>query len=332
MTGLPALAIALGDPAGIGPEIALKTALSEEVRRFCRPVLVGDRQAVALAAGSFAPDVALRPVMSPRDAAPVPGCVDLLEVPAFAPGELVPGSVTPGNGRAALAACAAAIRAAQAGEAHAVLAAPMNQTAIAAAGIAFDGYPGFVAQQTGLPPEDVFLMLCFDRTRIVHVTLHVSVAQALRLLTRQRIARAITSTDVALRRLGIAHPRIAVGGLNPHAGEGGLFGEEDLTVTTPAIDDARAAGVQVDGPFGADTMFHKAGYDAFVVMLHDQGHIAAKMVAAHRTAGLSIGSPILFSSVAHGSGHDIVGQGKADPTAMIEAARRLCGAETGLLR
>jgi 4-hydroxy-L-threonine phosphate dehydrogenase PdxA len=319
------LAIALGDPAGIGPEIAVKTALHPEVRGFCRPVLVGDPAAVALQIAAAAPGASIREVASAEEAELRDGVVNLLPVRSFAPGELALGSAAPATGRAALDACAAAIRAALAGEVHAVLAAPMNQTAIAAAGIAFDGYPGFVAQQTGLAREDVFLMLCFDRTRIVHATLHVSVAQALRLLTRERIARAITAADAALKRLGIAAPRIAVGGLNPHAGEGGLFGEEDIAITTPAIAEARAAGVAVDGPFGADTMFHKPGYDAFVVMLHDQGHIAAKMVAAHRTAGLAIGSPILFSSVAHGSGHDIVGQGRADPTAMIEAARRLFG-------
>jgi 4-hydroxythreonine-4-phosphate dehydrogenase len=317
------LAISLGDPAGIGPEIAIKTALSPAVRGFCRPVLVGDPQAIALQIGTAAPGATVREVASAAEAAPQEGVVDLLPVRSFGPGELALGGVAAANGRASLEACARAIRAAKDGEVHAVLAAPMNQTSIAAAGIEFDGYPGFVAQQNGLAREDVFLMLCFDRTRIVHVTLHVSVAQALRLLTRERIVRAILSADAALKRLGIAAPRIAVGGLNPHAGEGGLFGREDIEVTTPAIEDARAAGATVDGPFGADTMFHKKGYDAFVVMLHDQGHIAAKMVAAHRTAGLAIGSPILFSSVAHGSGHDIVGQGRADPTAMIEAAHRL---------
>jgi 4-hydroxythreonine-4-phosphate dehydrogenase len=310
---LPRLAIAVGDPAGIGPELALKTALDDRVRAICQPVLVGDPGVIAVhAAGAGLtarlPDVAIQP----RD--------------NFGPGEFTLGSVTAQNGRASLDCAAAAIAAARAGDVQAVLAAPMNQTAIAAAGIAFDGYPGFLARECGFAEEDVFLMLCFDTTRIVHVTLHVSVARALTLLTRARITRAILAADSALKRLGIPRPRIAVGGLNPHAGEGGLFGQEDIEVTMPAIADAREAGATVDGPFGADTMFHKQGYDAFTVMLHDQGHIAAKMVAAHRTAGLAIGTGVLFSSVAHGSGHDIAGQGKADPTAMIAAAHRLCAA------
>jgi len=323
---LPTLAIALGDPAGIGPELALKTALDARVRAMCRPILIGDAGVLAIHAAGAGITAQLVPRDRADQAEAAPGTVDLLPRHNFAPGEFALGSVTAQNGRAALDCAAAAIAAALDGQVHAVLAAPMNQTAIAAAGIAFDGYPTFVARQCGLAEEDVFLMLCFDRTRIVHITLHVPVARALALLTRTRITSAILAADAALKRLGIVRPRIAVGGLNPHAGEGGLFGTEDQDVTTPAIDDARAAGVAVDGPFGADTMFHKAGYDAFTVMLHDQGHIAAKMVAPHATAGLTIGAPVLFSSVAHGSGHDIAGRGMADPTAMISAVARLCGA------
>lgn len=320
------LAIALGDQAGIGPEIALKTALHPDIRALCRPVLFGDRAAVEAHARGAGIGSPIRAIPSAAAAEAAGDGIALVEVPGFAPGEFALGQVSATGGRAALSACAAAIRAALGGEAHAVLAAPMNQSAIAAAGISFDGYPRFLAEQTGLAPEDVFLMLCFDATRIVHVTLHVSVADALRLLTRERIARAVLAADAALKRLGVARPRVAVGSVNPHAGEGGLFGRDDLEVTAPAIADAVAAGAQADGPFGTDTMFHKPGYDAFVVMLHDQGHIAAKMVAPHRTAGLAIGSPVLFSSVAHGSGHDIVGHGRADPAAMIGAAKRLLGA------
>ncbi len=123
--------------------------------------------------------------------------------------------------------------------------------------------------------------------------------------------------------MGWAAPKIVIGGLNPHAGEGGLFGREEIDIIKPAIDAAAAQGLQVAGPFGADTMFHMQGVDAFVVMLHDQGHIAAKLLAKTATAALTIGSPILFASVAHGSAHDIAGRGVADPTAMIEAMLRL---------
>ncbi len=229
-------------------------------------------------------------------------------------------------GRAALASAARAIKAALAGDVDAVVAAPHNQTSIAAAKIPFDGYPTFVARETGMNHHDVFLMLAFGDTRIVHCTLHVGVAEALTLITRDRVGRAIRAADTALRRIGIATPRICVSGLNPHAGEGGLFGREEIETIGPAIDDAKAAGIEVSGPFGADTMFHRKGVDAFVVMLHDQGHIPAKLLAVNQSAALSIGSPILFASVAHGSAFDIAGKGIASPAAMIEAIARLAGA------
>jgi 4-hydroxy-L-threonine phosphate dehydrogenase PdxA len=169
-------------------------------------------------------------------------------------------------------------------------------------------------------------MLCFGDTRIVHCTLHVGVAQALALITRERVGAAIRAADAALRRIGIARPRIAVSGLNPHAGEGGLFGREEIETIAPAIGDAQSTGILAEGPFGCDTMLQRKNVDAFVVMLHDQGHIAAKLLAYNQSAAFAIGSPILFSSVAHGSALDIAGKGVASPAAMIEAIARLAGA------
>jgi 4-hydroxy-L-threonine phosphate dehydrogenase PdxA len=145
------------------------------------------------------------------------------------------------------------------------------------------------------------------------------VREALALITKENVARTIRATDAALKRLGIAKARIAVSGVNPHAGEGGLFGREEIEIVRPAMDQAKADGINVEGPFGADTMFHMPGFDAFVVMLHDQGHVAAKLMAPHAAAALTIGTPILFASVAHGTGHDIAGKDTADPAAMIEA-------------
>jgi 4-hydroxy-L-threonine phosphate dehydrogenase PdxA len=232
------------------------------------------------------------------------------------------GKVDAAYGRASLAAACRAIKAALAGEVEAVVAAPQTERSIAAAGVAFDGYPSFVAKETGTPVADVFLMICFDDKRVVHTTLHVSVREALALITRERVEHVIRVTDASLKKLGIAKPAICVSALNPHAGEEGLFGRDEIEVIEPAIAAAAKSGIAVTGPFGADTMFRKS-CDAFIVMLHDQGHIAAKLLAFNRTAGLSIGSPILFSSVAHGSAHDIAGKGVADPGAMIEAITRL---------
>lgn len=321
----PVIAIALGDPAGIGPEVALKAALDPRVRAACRPLLVGDRAALEAHAAACGLTPAISATERAADARFDDGSVALLERHVLAPNELRLGTVAAAHGRAVVDAARAAIQAARAGTAYAVVGAPHTEQAVAQAGIAFDGYPGLVARETGVDPDDAVLMLCWDRMKIAHTTLHLSVRQALERLTPARVRHTIQATDTALRRLGITTPRLAVSGLNPHAGEGGLFGREDADVIAPAIQDARAAGVAAEGPFGADTMFHRTEFDAFVVMLHDQGHIPAKLLAPNRTAALTIGTPVLFSSVGHGSALDIAGKNQANPAAMIEAVLRMAG-------
>ena len=323
---LPRIAIAIGDPAGIGPEVSCKAALDPGVRAICRPLLVGDPEVMARHAAAAALTAELNIVSDVAEAACRHGTLDVLAVAL--PGETAPafGINDAAFGRATLASARRAIAAALAREVDAVVAAPHNQTSIAAAKIPFDGYPGFVAAETGMNHHDVFLMLCFGETRIAHCTLHVGVAQAVALISRERVDHVIRSTDSALRRIGIPRPQICVGGLNPHAGEGGLFGREEIEIIAPAVEDAKAAGLAVSGPFGCDTMFQKKGVDAFVVMLHDQGHIAAKLLAFNQSAAMTIGSPILFSSVAHGSAFDIAGKCIANPAAMIEAITRVAGA------
>ncbi|OGA74383.1 MAG: hypothetical protein A3G81_14165 [Betaproteobacteria bacterium RIFCSPLOWO2_12_FULL_65_14] len=310
----PRIAIATGDPGGIGPEISIKAALDPAVRMICDPVLIGDRGALERQARLC------RLSME---------SISLLERKQLAPGELKIGEVRAAHGRAALDSAEAAIRGALAGEFKAVIAAPHTEAAIRAAGYAFDGYPSFVARTAGLAPEDGILMLCFGyegrELRIAHVTLHASVAECLKRISRETVLRTIRAADVALRKIGIEQPKIAVSGVNPHAGEGGLFGDEEQRLITPAIEAARRGGVAADGPIGADTLIQRAGYDAYVVMLHDQGHVAAKLLAPNGAAALTIGTPVLFSSVAHGSALDIAGQGKAEPRAMVEAITRLVG-------
>ena len=326
---LPRIAISTGDPAGIGPEIALKAALDPRVREICRPLLVGDRGVLDAHARACGLAPAIRTVLRAADASWNDDEVTLLERRQFAPGELHIGAIAAPHGEAALDSAKAAIDAALAGAVDAVVAAPQTESAIKLAGIEFDGYPTFVARCTGVAPDDAFLMLCFDsggaEMRIAHATLHVSLRRAIRLVTRDRVLRAIRAADSALRRMGIASPRIAVSGLNPHAGEGGLFGSEEEEIIAPAIGDAAKNGVAAEGPFPADTMFGKKGYDAFVVMVHDQGHIIAKTHAPQGAAALAIGTPVLFSSVAHGSALDIAGKNRADPRAAVAAIRRLAG-------
>jgi 4-hydroxythreonine-4-phosphate dehydrogenase len=310
MSGRIKIAIPVGDPAGIGPEISLKAALDPAVRAACDPVIVCDPALLerhARACGLKA-DVTILPCPQPETAA------------------LGFGITSPIAGRASIAFCAAAVKAAMSHEIDAVVAAPQNETSIAQAGITFDGHPSFVARQTGTDENGVYMMLCFGETRIAHCTLHRSVRDSIALITKENVARTIRAADVALKRMGIAAPKIAVSGLNPHAGEGGLFGREEIEIIRPAMDVVAAEGLSVSGPYGADTMFHMPGFDAFVVMLHDQGHIATKLLAQNAAAALTIGTPILFASVAHGTGHDIAGKGIADPTAMIEAVRMMAKA------
>lgn len=316
------IAIAVGDPAGIGPEVSLKAALDPAVRDACRVLLVGDADVLKRHAAACRIAADLRVIARPADGDWSGERLNVLDCARPDLAALDFGITSAASGRAALAFASAAIKAALAHEVDAIVAAPQNETSIALAGIAFDGYPAFVARETGTDEDDVYLMLCFDDVKIVHATLHRSVRQAIDMITRERIERAIAATDRALRRMGTAAPKIAVGGLNPHAGEGGLFGREEIDIIKPAIDAAAARGLAVNGPYGADTLFHRQG-DAFIVMLHDQGHIAAKLAAQKAVAALTIGSPILFSSVAHGSAHDIAGRGMASPAAMIEAVLRL---------
>ena len=282
------VAIATGDPGGIGPEISLKAALDPAVRAICRPIVIGDRGALEAHARVCG--------LSLRD-------ISVLERKQLDPGELKIGQISPVHGRAAIDSAEAAIR---------------------AAGVEFDGYPSFVARVAGLPPEDGILMLCFEyegrEIRIAHVTLHASVRRCLEMITEERVARTLRAVDAALKKLGCEKPEIAVSGVNPHA-----FGDEEERVILPALEAARRDGMRVDGPIGADTLLQRTRYDAYVVMLHDQGHVAAKLLAPNRAAALTIGTPVLFSSVGHGAALDIAGQGRANPRAMVEAITRLVG-------
>ena len=326
---LPKIAIALGDPAGIGPEIALKAALDPGVRAMCIPVLFGDRRVLNAHAKACGITAAVEPMMRASLSAPNGDAIALVDLEQFSETELRIGQLTAAHGRSALDSARAAIEAALAGQVTAVVAAPQTESAIKLTGVEFDGYPTFVARCTRTPVDDAFLMLCFDHhgreMRIVHTTLHVSLRRVLDLVTQSRVEHAIGAADSALRRIGISAPRIAVAGLNPHASEDGLFGDDEARIIEPAIATSKRGGIQAEGPFGADTMMQKAGYDAYVVMYHDQGHIAAKAMARNRTAGLTIGTPVLFSSVAHGSGLDIAGKNQADPRALVEAIRRVAG-------
>lgn len=324
-TDLPIIAFSTGDPAGIGPELCMKTALSKSVSEVCRPVMIGDPTVLARQQESCAIEIDFDGYEDIADIDWAAPGVKILMRHQFDTNPYVPGEVSAEAGHAMIDSVNTAVKLALAGEVAAVVSAPQNETSIHQAGIEFDGHPSHIARLAGLAPDDVYLMLCFDHIKIAHCTLHRSVRRAVEMITQARIEHTIETVHKTLAQIGTSDPLIMVSGLNPHAGEGGLFGEEETEFILPAIETMRDKGIRLEGPIPADLMLHRTDVDAFVVMLHDQGHIPAKVVAPYRTAAMAIGSPILFSSVAHGSGHDIVGKGIADPSAMIEAVRRLTG-------
>ncbi len=304
------IVLAAGDPNGIGPEIALRTLAAYRGRDELELGLVGPRNALQHCAESLGMHHLL-------ESARVHAVDDL------PPGDLRPGDIVASAGAAAVAAARRAIALARDGHYDAVVAAPHHETAIARAGIEFSGYPSLVASCCGLRAEQVFLLLIGGGLRIVHATLHESVAHALRRLSPELVAGAARAGVAALRRMGIESPRIALMGINPHAGEGGLFGDEDQRITVPAARELRAQGLRVDDPAGADVLLAARDHDLYVAMLHDQGHIPIKLLSPRRATAVSVGADVVFSSVGHGSAMDIAGQGVASPQAMIDTVALL---------
>jgi 4-hydroxy-L-threonine phosphate dehydrogenase PdxA len=235
------------------------------------------------------------------------------------------GKVSPEAGRACVTYATEAMRAGLGGSCDAVVAAPHTEAAVNAAGIKFSGYPELLAEVTGTPASDVFLMLVSPQYRVVNVTLHEPLRTAIARLDADLIERAIGAGLDAMARFGVARPKIGVCGLNPHAGEGGLFGEEDRAIISPAVARWQAKGADVSGPHPADALFAKRAHDVYVAMYHDQGHIPVKTASPHLGIAVSVGTPVLFASVAHGSAHDIAGQGRADEGALASALLTLAG-------
>jgi 4-hydroxy-L-threonine phosphate dehydrogenase PdxA len=318
------VALTIGDPNGIGPEIAVKAAvLCAEADESSSPILVGDEHVIRFYADQFAPGRQLlrygRASAGKQTLRYHP--VDTLAELAFKPGK--------GNaegGRATVAYVEAALGLVAEGHARSIIACPHSETNVNAAGIKFSGYPSLLARLKKVPEDEVFLMLVGAGLRIVHVTLHERLLDALERITPALIERSIRTTIDALRNLGIHRPRIGVFGINPHAGEGGLFGEDDDKIVVPLVQRLKAEGIDIEGPVGADLMLGQQGFDAFVAMYHDQGHIPVKVLAGRNSAAMSIGAGLMFSSVGHGSAFDIAGKGIADPGPVLRCIRLVAGA------
>jgi 4-hydroxythreonine-4-phosphate dehydrogenase/1,2-dihydroxy-3,5-cyclohexadiene-1,4-dicarboxylate dehydrogenase len=306
------IALSLGDPNGIGPEIVLKAldALRGEdslrVTVFGAPTVL-ERAAAATGLQALLPTLDLRPAG---------------ELPSAAAQW---GEINAEAGASAVASATAAIQACRAGEFDAVVAGPHHETAIAQAGIRFSGYPSLVARVCGQAEDSVFLLLVGGGLRIVHVTLHESVASALARITPELVVAATVAGVRGCRMLGITQPRIALFGINPHASEGTLFGPEDQQLVVPAALQLRAQGLDITGPQGADVLLADRGHDLYVAMLHDQGHIPVKLLAPQAASAISIGAGVLLASTGHGSAMNIAGTGTAQPGALLRSLRLLAG-------
>jgi 4-hydroxy-L-threonine phosphate dehydrogenase PdxA len=301
------IAITLGDPNGIGPEIAIKAANHFAHHPRIKPLLVGD--------GFVIEDTANRLGL---DATP-----PFVDASVLDPAGYAPGTLDPRAGKATVGYVESAVRLVNEGKADAIIGCPHSETAVNRAGIKFNGYPGLVADLTGTPRERAFMMLAAKDLRIVHATLHESVSAALARLSPELVMAAAEAIVATARRLGHGAPRIGVFGINPHAGEDGLFGDDDERITKPAVTALRARGIAVDGPVGADLLLSQRRHDFYLAMFHDQGHIPIKLISPLRASALTIGTPILFASVAHGCAFDIAGKGVADATGVIETMELL---------
>lgn len=277
------IAITVGDPSGIGPEIALKAARDPRVVAVCRPVLYGPH--------------------TPEDLKPFP--VGIVNAPAA---------------HAAYDAIVRATEDARSGKVGAIVTAPISKEALALAGYPWRGHTDLLAHLCHAP--EVAMMFWSDRLRVVLATVHIALAEVPSALTRARVRDVVMLTARALPAFGISDPRLAMAGLNPHAGEHGVMGDEETRVIRPALDDARLHGVHIGGPFPADTVFVRAArgeFDAVIACYHDQGLIPVKLIAFGRAVNVTLGLPIVRTSVDHGTAFDIAGQGRADEGSLVEA-------------
>ena len=317
----PILAVTLGDPAGIGPEITARVLAEPEATETARPLAVGDATALHRAVQVCGLDVKINPVASVSEAQFLPGVIDVLDL-GITPADLPWGRVDGTAGRAAVAAIETATRAAMDRDVDAVVTSPINKEAIWAAGSKHLGHTEMLGELTG---SDRFNTMFWVRgLKIFFATRHLSLREALDKITAPNIEHSIREAYTALQVFGTDEPSLAVAALNPHGGENGKFGDEEIVAIAPAVERARADGLNVVGPVPADSVFHQGlqgRYDGVLSLYHDQGHIASKTVDFAGTVSVTVGLPILRTSVDHGTAFDIAGTGKADPGTMRAAFR-----------
>jgi 4-hydroxythreonine-4-phosphate dehydrogenase len=322
----PVIAITMGDAAGIGPEVVMKALAHPELYGICRPFVIGDAarlRTAGQAAGGNAARLAVCPVGGPEQGHYAPGTVDCLDL-GLVPQDLPWGRLSASAGEAAFQFIRTATELAMAGRVDAICTAPLNKEALHLAGHRYPGHTEMLAALTGTP--EVSMMLMTPHLRVIHVTTHVGLVDAIERIEPGLVERTIARGHMTLVRAGIAAPRIGVCGINPHAGEHGLFGRgEEETKIAPAVARCRARGWDVTGPLPADTLFFRAGrgdFDLVVAMYHDQGHGPVKVLGIEAGVNVTVGLPVVRTSVDHGTAFDIAGTGLADERSLLEALRQ----------
>ncbi|MCA1719390.1 MAG: 4-hydroxythreonine-4-phosphate dehydrogenase PdxA [Actinobacteria bacterium] len=320
------VAVTMGDPAGIGPEIIARTFAEEGFQDENRAFVVGDAGILRRAVDLLGLPLSVNEVEKPEEALFEPGSVDVLQVVEL-PEDLPFGELDARAGAAAFEYVRKATELALEGSVGAVATAPLNKEAMHLGGFKYPGHTEILAELTDT--KDYAMMLVTEELRVIHVSTHVSLREAIGRVSKERVLTVIHLARDALAKIGVEEPKIAIAGLNPHAGENGLFGDEDAERIAPAVDEAREEGIDVTGPHPPDTVFAKARkgeFDIVVVQYHDQGHIPIKLMGFEGGVNVTVGLPFFRTSVDHGTAFDIAGTGKADHTSMrtaIELAREL---------
>jgi 4-hydroxythreonine-4-phosphate dehydrogenase len=318
----PLLAITMGDAAGSGPEIITKTLVKAEVRKLCRPVVIGDAEVMKEAFTFTKAPGRVKAIKNRAEASYEDDTIEVIDLHNIELSDLTRGRVDPMAGKAAYEYIKLATEMTLAGESDAIVTSAINKEALNKAGYHYDGHTQLLAELCGA--TDVTMMLVTDNLRVSHVSTHVSLQEAIERVRSPRILTVLRLTSEAVQQMGIAEPKIAVAGLNPHSGEGGLFGDEETKYITPAIEEARGQGMQVTGPLPPDSVFlrtYEGQFDAAIAMYHDQGHIAVKMLGITHGVNVTLGLPIIRTSVEHGTNFGKAGKGTADPTSLIDAIK-----------
>lgn len=318
----PLIGIPMGDPAGIGPEIVVKTIASKEANEFGDMVVIGDRRILAEAAAFSNVSLDIRVIDDLSQAEHRQGVLNLLQRGELDYASFKHGLIQGQCGQAAFEYIKTATELTLAGKIDALATTPINKESLKAGGINYIGHTEILADLANTP--DPLTMFQVKELRVFFLTRHMSLVQAIQSLTPERICDYAIRCTEALNKLGLENPRLSVAGINPHCGEHGLFGREDDDILAPGVEMARKAGINIVGPKPADSVFHFAllgAYDAVLSPYHDQGHIATKMVDFHRTISITNGMPILRTSVDHGTANDIAGQGIANAVSLVEAVR-----------